>query len=475
VLAIVVYTLFVGAAPAVQRAAVMSSLSMTGALIGRKQAGPFTLLITAMVMVFFNPLFLWDAGFQLSVTATLGLIVYADKIMDWFQTRMRRWFSEERVKQISGPVGEYFLFTLAAQFTIFPVLLYHFESFSLSSFIANPLILPPQPFVMIFGGITVLVGLIFPFLGKVLSYVVWIPLVYTNRLVNWLADFPVGSIQFGKVSWLVVLILYLLIFGLTIKSGFRTWLFSRWKPAFSAVLCVGSALLVWNIVLNQPDGQLTIEVFGLPYRQGILVETPSGHSLVIDPGEFGNTISAQLTEQTSVFDRVIDAVLITSGKQQDYTAMPLLLQRFQIKQVLWAADVPDTYLAREIQETAFLRNIPNDSFSEGMVLDCGDGVKIEMLLAQEEQTVMRIVYENFRLLVVQGEISETFRNQLDPAAVVYLNQAEFAMDWLPVEPGLVIVPEVIPELKSLDFVVGLNVVNGLEIMTDGESLSLFQR
>ncbi len=108
-------------------------------------------------------------------------------------------------------------------------------------------------------------------------------------------------------------------------------------------------------------------------------------------------------------------------------------------------------------------------------MDCGDGVKIEMLLAQEEQTVMRIVYENFRLLVVQGEIPETFRNQLDPAAVVYLNQAEFAMDWLPVEPGLVIVPEVIPELKSLDFVVGLNMVNGLEIMTDGESLSLFQR
>ncbi len=333
-LAIVVYTLFVGAAPAVQRAAVMSSLSMTGALIGRKQAGPFTLLITATVMVFFNPLFLWDAGFQLSVMATLGLIGYADKIMDWFQNRMRTWFSEERVKQISGPVGEYFLFTLAAQLTIFPVLLYHFESFSLSSFIANPLILPPQPFVMIFGGITVLVGLVFPFFGKILSYVVWIPLVYTNRMVSWLADFPVGSIQFGKVSWLVVLILYLLIFGLTIKSGFRTWLFSRWKPAFSAVLCVGSALLVWNIVLNQPDGQLTIEVFGMPHRQGILVETPSGHSLVIDPGEFGNTISAQLTEQTSVFDRVIDAVLITSGKQQDYAAIAFIVTAFSDQAVI---------------------------------------------------------------------------------------------------------------------------------------------
>ncbi|MAT42233.1 MAG: hypothetical protein CL609_07825 [Anaerolineaceae bacterium] len=474
VLAITVYTLFVGAAPAVQRAAVMSSLSMTGGLIGRKQAGPFTLLLTVAVMVFFNPLFLWDAGFQLSVMATLGLILYADKILHWFQNRMRRWVSEDKVKQISGPVGEYFLFTLAAQLTIFPVLLYHFESFSLSSFIANPLILPPQPFVMMFGGIAVLVGLVVPFLGRYLSYVVWIPLVYTNRMVTWLSDFSLGTLQFGEINWIVVLILYVLIFGLTLKSSFRSWLFSRWQPALTTVLSVGCAFLVWNIVLHQPDGQLKIEVFGQPHQQGILVETPSGNTLLINPGEYGNSMSSSITEFHSVFDRSLDVVMITSDKQQDYAALPLLLKRFQVKQLLWAAGFPDTFLAEEIDQTAFLLNIPSDLFSEGMVLDCGDGVLVEMLLAQEDQTVMQIGYKNFRMLVIQGNISDSVLEKWPPAAVVYLNQPVEVMDWLPIEASLVIVPESAPQQESLDFVLGLNTVNGLEIVSDGETLSLFK-
>jgi hypothetical protein len=47
------------------------------------------------------------------------------------------------------------------------------------------------------------------------------------------------------------------------------------------------------------------------------------------------------------------------------------------------------------------------------------------------------------------------------------------MDWQAIETSLVIVPESTPELESLDFVLALNTVNGLEIVSDGETLSLF--
>jgi predicted membrane metal-binding protein len=36
-------------------------------------------------------------------------------------------------------VGKYFPFTLAAQLTTLPVILYHFQSLSLVSFLVNPL------------------------------------------------------------------------------------------------------------------------------------------------------------------------------------------------------------------------------------------------------------------------------------------------------------------------------------------------
>ena len=105
-----IYTILVGVAPAVVRAAVMSCLAMSGRLIGRRQAGPFTLLITAAIMCAFNPLLIWEAGFQLSFMATLGLVLYADRLMNWFKQRVEPVFSQDIIERISGPVGEYFLF-----------------------------------------------------------------------------------------------------------------------------------------------------------------------------------------------------------------------------------------------------------------------------------------------------------------------------------------------------------------------------
>ncbi len=472
VLTITLYTLFVGAAPAVQRAALMSSLAMVGALIGRRQAGPFTLVITASVMVIVNPLVLWDAGFQLSVMATLGLILYADRLMAWFQRWAGGWCSQARLKQISGPVGEYFLFTLGAQLMIFPVLLFHFESFSLSSFLANPLILPPQPFVMIFGGIVVLIGLVMPFFGYILSYVVWIPLAYTNRVVSWLAEFPAGTLQFGQVTALSVVVLYLLIFGLTLPSPFRTWIFSRWKPVFLSASCAACALLVWNSVLTMPNGRMKIAV----YPQGVLLQTPSGQTVLINPGEHGNTISGQVSHQQAVFQRTLDAVLITSDKQQDYAALPLLLKRFHIKHLLWAVPhLPDTRLAEQIEQTAYQQGIQLAYFSEGLQVNCGDGVTLTMLVVQEEQTVLEIAYENFRMLIVRGGIPAETELQVETSAVVYVDQPEQALTWQPTQFSLVIVPQVMPALTPLEYVVGLNTVSSIEIETDGVTMSLFRR
>ena len=47
------YTVLVGAAAAVVRAAVMSCLAMAGSLIGRRQAGIFTPVITAACLCAF--------------------------------------------------------------------------------------------------------------------------------------------------------------------------------------------------------------------------------------------------------------------------------------------------------------------------------------------------------------------------------------------------------------------------------------
>jgi len=69
------YSVLVGGSPSVVRAAVMAVIAMGGHLIGRQSTGVNALFLTAALMCLFNPFLLWDASFQLSFAATLGLVL----------------------------------------------------------------------------------------------------------------------------------------------------------------------------------------------------------------------------------------------------------------------------------------------------------------------------------------------------------------------------------------------------------------
>ncbi|HTX78671.1 MAG TPA: ComEC/Rec2 family competence protein, partial [Longilinea sp.] len=165
ILGVILYTLLVGAGAAVVRAAIMGSMAILGRQIGRRGAGLNTLAFTAAVMCAFDPYLPWDASFQLSFMATLGLVLFADPMQEWLTAWLSKHIPAERVKSIAGPVGDFVLLTLAAQITTLPVILLQFRRLSLSALIANPLVLPPQELLMVLGGLAVIAGMVFLPLG----------------------------------------------------------------------------------------------------------------------------------------------------------------------------------------------------------------------------------------------------------------------------------------------------------------------
>jgi len=73
--AIVLYTILVGADAAVVRAAVMGGLALLAIVAGRQAYALASLALAAFLMTLWNPMLLWDVGFQLSFAATLGLVL----------------------------------------------------------------------------------------------------------------------------------------------------------------------------------------------------------------------------------------------------------------------------------------------------------------------------------------------------------------------------------------------------------------
>lgn len=165
-LGIVAYTIMTGGEPPVVRAAIMASLTLVAQLLGREKDALISLILAAALMLLVSPLILFDIGFQLSVLATAGILLVEPLLAG---------------KIFSLPlIGEDLKVTLAAQIATLPILLFNFGTVSLLSPLVNALVLPVTPLIMFLGAITAVVG-------GMTAWLVWLPLTYFVRLIEWLS------------------------------------------------------------------------------------------------------------------------------------------------------------------------------------------------------------------------------------------------------------------------------------------------
>jgi len=211
---IVLFTLFVGASPAVVRASIMGILGLIALNYGRQSNIHITILFTAFFMVLWNPKILWwDVGFQLSFAAVLGLIYVAPL----FER------SIEKLPEAFG-VREAILMTLSAQVMALPIIVFNFGRLSLISPISNLLVAFAIPLAMLFGFLSVLLSFLFNGLSLIMGYLTWGILFYIIKVIELTSIIPYASIDLpGMRLWMmftyyILLILFLVKINLSKKS-----------------------------------------------------------------------------------------------------------------------------------------------------------------------------------------------------------------------------------------------------------------
>lgn len=396
------YTVLVGANPAVVRAAVMSSLALFGRLIGRSSAGLTPLAFSAAVMCLFNPHLLWDVSFQLSFTATLGLVLYAEPLQTGFEAWAARRWSPALARRLAGPVSEYVLFTLAAQVTTLPVTLVHFGRLSLSTLLANPLILPAQPLVMILGGIALIAGLVFPPAGQAAGWLAWPLTAYTIRAVELLAAIPSGAVAIGALNGWFALAYYALLFGLTLPWKPLAALRSKLKPAALLSALALLTVFLWSATLRRPDGRLHLILLDLPEGRAALVATPGGNRILIGGGPGGNDLAGQLGRETGPLRRRLDALVIPFSAAAPLEGLPEVVERMPVKGVTWAVPPPDKRAAAILREQQAERRIPEILLAEGGALRLDDGVTLRVLTAGQDGAALELEFGRLRVYWPNG-------------------------------------------------------------------------
>jgi len=403
-LAILLYTLLVGADAAVVRAAIMSGLVLLARYLGRQAHALASLSAAAFGMSLLNPQVLWDVGFQLSFAATLGLVLYADPIKIRFVRLASGWVSPEQAERWAGPVGDYLLFTLAAQLTTLPLTALHFRRLSLVSLIANPVVLPAQPPLMMLGGLAVLAGLIWQPIGQLLAFAAWPFPAFTVRAVSLFASFPGAAIDLNPVALPTVIALYAALFGATAWAALPPDRRPVLPKPSAAALIIGLAIatgLTWRAASDRPDGLLRITMFE---SGGGLIETPSGRFLLLNGGDSPTALVHELGSRLPLFRREVDWLVVTETGAGQIRGLVGLTERIRIREAMLLDGESTPGLERLMADLAEAKVSPV-SARTGQALDLGEGIRLEVLFTTDRAVLLRLVHGNSIVVFVPEEDS----------------------------------------------------------------------
>ncbi len=223
---LILFTALTGFSSSALRAMVMGILVLLAQYAGRISRIGSALSFAAAVMVLINPYVLvWDAGFQLSFLATLGL-VYVSPVLSNVITRRSLQATDVVIPLVPAPNKSAvrrgiatlaslarndalilpFISTLSAIIATLPLILYQFGRLSIVAPLVNILILWIIPFLMLFGFISIILGALFFPLGHLVAFIPDIGMKYVIIIVNFFGNQPWSAVEFNIPLWAMIII-----------------------------------------------------------------------------------------------------------------------------------------------------------------------------------------------------------------------------------------------------------------------------
>jgi len=261
------YAALAGGSPSVVRAAVMADVYLLAVVLDREADPLNTLALSAVALLLWQPLFLWDVGFQLTFIATWAILA----AVNW-RPLLRlptpwRWGTAPLVLSAAAFLGTA------------PILASSFHRISPVAILAN---LPIVPLSGLLTGAGMLFGLMAMAIPQSLGLFVTLIGFFIELLVNlagWFARLPLASVQLPSPSSPMVACYYIALGAAAAATG-RRWL--RWvsvSAALAFVILVGARL----VPVFQND-IVRVTVLDVGQGDAVLLELPGGRTILIDGG-----------------------------------------------------------------------------------------------------------------------------------------------------------------------------------------------
>lgn len=351
VLGLVALPVFVAATrfePSVVRASVMAGIALAGRLAGTHMETWQLLSLTVVGLVLFDGSLVGNAGFQMSVAATAGVLVGA------------RW-------PVRGKLNRALAVTLGAQIGVAPLLLLHFGTVPLLSPLVNLIAAPLVATATLLGAMAVL-GL--KFLIGPASWLADLVLDLARMASAWPQLETTSAAAAGVVGIAVL----------------------RWRLLRPAAASLAAAVVVFAVVgLERRLPDESAAVLDVGQGDAILLNGGNGHYALVDGGPDAALL---LTKLRSYGVSALDLVILTHVHADHATGLAVLPGEIAIGE-LWAVTEP--------HESAASESLFETAASNGVRVtapEAGTQVRLGALTIQVEGPTRRYASPNDQSLVV---------------------------------------------------------------------------
>ena len=363
------YALLTGSRPPVLRASIMAGLLLLAPSLRRPSSSYATLAISALILVISNPEIVADVGYQLTVTATIGILITHQFLIRLSQARARASKEAEEgsegylfgIRPLQAAVG-LMAVSIGAQLGTLPVVAAHFHRLPWAGIPLNILAIPLAGFLVLGGLVFLGVGC---FWGPGAGFLGWCLNLGASGLVGLatLADdaLPRPLPLATPHPWLVGL------YYLSLLLLFRTVV--RRRQGRGTAIAPALLLLLSLILIITPPRSPGLTVTFLDVGQGdaSVLQLPTGDVWVVDAGPAVNGINPVAAFLLARGIGEIDCFVATHAHADHIAGFPALARELPVKRLLAPPFMMESQEGREFISAALDLGIEVQLASTGQV------------------------------------------------------------------------------------------------------------
>jgi len=423
---LILFIFFTGFSPSCIRAVIMSSMIILAFNFNRKSNFYLNFITAFFIIILINPFFIHSVGMWLSFMGTLGIVVFHKVLFKICKFKLRKM----KYKKLHLKIINIILLSVSAQILILPIMIYNFNTFSLTFMISNFFISFFIPLILCLGYISVFISFLnFPFI-KIIIYIEEFLIFIVFKIAEICSNLPFSKIYiitpnilcFFIYYFFILLIIYLfkrrkkLFFKIILLKNVKKIFFKYFKKYFKILIIISLIIFINPINKN-------LEIYFVDVGQGdcTVIYTPSGKNIIIDGGE-GNTDKYDYGEKVVLpylLDRKIrkiDYMIISHADSDHIGGCFAILENLKVEKIILGLQ------SKESDQLKDLIKIAKEKKIEIKVVKSGDKLKIEKEvyidilwpiegeMVQENplnnnSLVCKLIYKNFSMLFT-GDIEK---------------------------------------------------------------------